>query len=268
MHQIAEIKRTTKEEINKTIQKYYEYLVEPMDDMWEKAIIGVSDYYRIIFQNNDAGYFCLDKDNVLLQFFIKDEFIGKSKEIFKYILEKYNIEKGYVNTIDTRNLPLFLDFNNEICTDTYLYKDNCCIDRINPIENIEIRIASNKQVEKVLEYHEDSLNMTGSWLKPYCIDIISKGELFLFTVDNEIIGTGERRISESKKEYANLGVTVSKKYRRKGLGSYILSYLKKDCYKHELRPICSTTMKNIGSQKAIENSGFYAYHRILEVMFK
>ncbi len=268
MDGIVDIYKITKEEINKTIKEYYRNLIAPMDDMWEEAIIGISNYYKIVLENNDVGYFCLDDDNILLQYFIKDKFIDKSKELFKYILEKYNIEKGFVSTIDTRSLPLFLDFNNQICTDTFLYKDVCYVDKISPIEEIEIKIATPANLQGVLEYHENSVDIKGSWLKPYCINLIKKQQLFLFIVNNEIIGTGEKRISKNSKNYVHIGVTVSKEYRRKGVASYILSYLKKDCYKYGLIPICSTTIKNIGSQRVIQNSGFFAYHRIVEVEFR
>ena len=60
MYGIANIHKTTKQEISKTIKEYYENLIAPMDDMWEGAIIGISNYYRIVLNNDDAGYFCLD----------------------------------------------------------------------------------------------------------------------------------------------------------------------------------------------------------------
>ena len=162
---------------------------------------------------------------------------------------------------------MFLDFNHEIHTHTFLYKDICHVDKASPIEGMEIRIATPTDIQSIIEYHENRVDIQGSWLRPYCTNLIKKQQLFLFEVNNEMIATGERRISESQKGYAHIGVTVAKEYRKKGLASYILSYLKKDCYIYGLIPICSTTIKNIGSQKAIQNSGFFAYHRIVKVKF-
>ncbi len=267
MYGIVNIHKTTKQEIGKAIKEYYENLIAPMDDMWEEAIIGISNYYRIVLNNNDAGYFCLDNDNILLQYFIKDKFIDESKELLKYILKEYKIKEGFVSTIDIRSLPLFLDFNNEIHTHTLLYKDIYHVDMVSPFEGTEIKIATSTDLQNIIEYYENSVDIQGSWLRPYCINLIKKQQLFLFELNNEILGTGERRISESQKGYAHIGVTVAKEYRRKGLASYILSYLKKDSYTYGLTPICSTTIKNIGSQKAMQNSGFFAYHRIVKVKF-
>ncbi len=258
--------KTTKQEISKMIKEYYEHLIAPMDDMWEESI-GTSNYYRIVFDFTDAGYFCLDNNNTLLLLFIKDEFIDKSKDLMQHIMDGYTIKEGFVSTIDTRSLPLFLDLNNEIHTHTFLYKDIYHVDRINPIEGLEIETAITTDIQKIIEYHENCVDISGSWLEAYCINLINKRQLFLFLINNEIIGSGEIRASESQKGYAHLGVTVAKEYRRKGLASYILSYLKKDCYKQDMIPICSTSINNIGSQKAIHNSGFFAHHRILKVKF-
>ena len=268
MYGSVNIYQTAKEEISKTIKEYYENLIAPMDDMWEEAIIGASNYYKIVFNNSDAGYFCLDNDNILLQYYIKDKFIDETKELLRYIIQEYKIKEGFVSTIDVRSLPVFLDFNNEIHTHTLLYKDSYHVDKVSPIEGMEIRIATSTDMQNVIEYYENRVDIQGSWLRPYCINLIKKQQLFLFEVSNEIIGTGERRSGESQTGYAHVGVTVAKEYRKKGLASYILSYLKKDCYKYGLVPICSTTIDNLGSQKAIQNAGFYAYHRIVKVKFQ
>ncbi|MGM0396114.1 MAG: GNAT family N-acetyltransferase [Bacillota bacterium] len=264
---MVNIHKTTKQEIKEMKKEYNENLIAPMDDMWEESIIGTSNYYKIVFNNSDAGYFCLDDNNILLELFIKDEFIDKSKELMQSILDEYKIQEGFASTIDTRSLPLFLDLNNGIQTHTFLYKDICHVNRINPFDGVEIKTAITTDIQKIIEYHENCVDISGSWLKAYCINLINKKQLFLFLMNNEIIGTGEIRASESQKGYAHIGVTVAKDCRRKGLASYILYYLKKGCYKYEMIPICSTSISNVGSQKAIQNSGFFAYHRIVKVRF-
>lgn len=262
----VQFQESTKKEVQSIIKQYYRNIIAPIDDMWEKAIIGTSNYYRIISDSETVGYFCLDTAETLLQYFIRDEFLSKSQEIFKYILKKYNIKKGFVGTNDIRSLLLFLDFNKEVYTHTFLYRDIQKIDRVCPIKDIKVLTATEKDLQNVIEYHINSLNMEESWIKPYCSDLIRRGELILFIKGPEIIGIGEMRQSETQEEYTHLGVTVAKEYRKRGVASYILSYLKKECYRLRMIPICSTTIDNIISQKTIENAGFFAYHRILEVM--
>lgn len=267
MSKEVQIKKSTKGEIKNIVEEYYKDITAPIDDMWENAIIGISDYYKVMRDSEVLGYFCLNQEGTLLQYFIRDEFISKSKEIFKYILEQYNIPKGFIGTNDIKSLALFLDFNKKVCTHTFLYKDIERTDIISPIKGIKILTATEEDLQKVMDYHINSLNMKGRWIKPYCSGLIAKGQIILFIKNQKIIGIGEKRRSETQEKYAHLGVTVAKEYRSKGVGSFILSYLKKECYRNRMIPICSTSIDNVASQKTIMKAGFFAYHRILEVMF-
>ena len=50
------------------------------------------------------------------------------------------------STIDIRSLPLFLDFNNDIHTDTFLYKDIDHVDKVSPFEGMDIKIAVSTDI--------------------------------------------------------------------------------------------------------------------------
>lgn len=266
-NQIIKIQKTSKNKILSMTNKYYEYLTAPMDDMWEIGIIGKSNYYNVIFGDRKIGYFCLDNNNVLLQYFITDLFLDQSKEIFKYIISKHKIKEAFVSTIEPRYLSLCLDFQKKMDVDTILYTDSLDSNIKNPIKTAKFYLATMEELQDILNYQLNKVSLEGDWIEPYYIDIIKKEQLYLLKLEDEIIGSGELRPCLMNNTYANLGVTVSKKYRRQGLGSYILSYLKKLCYKQNLVPICSTSINNIGSQKSIENAGLFAYNRVMKVYF-
>ena len=67
--------------------------------------------------------------------------------------------------------------------------------------------------------------------------------------------------------YADVGMIVSKKYRRKGVGTYLLALLKQKAGQQGLKPICSCEAGNIGSRKAVENAGFIARNRVVQLSF-
>jgi len=259
------IEKTTKDEIKRMTHDYYKYLLAPMDDMWEKSIIFVADYYKISVGTKDVGYFCLNDNNDIVQFYIKNQYLKKAKEIFEYLLVEMKINKAYVSTLEPRFYNLCLDHNKGIKTHTYLYKDMFKVNSTNPIKNAKFNLATDDEYLEVLNYERKNIGLEGDWVGPYYEKLIEKQELYLLRVKNEIIGTGELRPSESNKSYANVGVTVGTDYRRQAVASFILSYLKDMCYKREIIAICSTTVDNIGSQKAIEKAGLYAYHRVVEV---
>ena len=107
----------------------------------------------------------------------------------------------------------------------------------------------------------------GDWLTGYIANLVARGELFALRRGGELIGTGECRVSETQPPYADLGVIVGRDHRRQGVASHILRWLKDHCYGRDLDPICSTTVDNIGAQKAIVRAGFLSRQRMVEVSF-
>lgn len=266
--QILKTEKTDKKEIVTMTEAYLKYLTDPMDDMWEIGIIGASNYYKIIIENNEIGYFCLDDQNILLQFFIKDSFQNLSIEIFNHILDQYKIREAYVSTIEPRYLSLCLDAQEQVTVHTLLYKDLNTVNRANPIKESHLNVAEIEALTAILEFHLKNIGSLGAWVEAYYTKLIEKGQLFLLKLEEEIIGTGEFRPSEQQRPYVNLGVITSQRLRRQGIASHILTYLKELAYQQGLIPICSTTVNNIGSRRAIENAGFFAANRVLKITFK
>ena len=92
-------------------------------------------------------------------------------------------------------------------------------------------------------------------------------EAFLLTDNNEILGTGECRISETQKPFADIGMITNNRHRRLGIGAFLLAQLKEYCYSQQVKPICSCAFDNIASRKTIEKAGFVTQHRILNIQF-
>ena len=74
-------------------------------------------------------------------------------------------------------------------------------------------------------------------------------------------------MSESQPPFVDLGVITMRPHRGRGVAPHVLGRLKQSCYERELVPICSTTVENASSRRAIAKAGFVSRHRILEVGF-
>ena len=101
----------------------------------------------------------------------------------------------------------------------------------------------------------------------YVDNLISRKELFMVKDSNTIITTGECRLSDTQLEYADVGVAVNKEHRKKGYATKMLLQLAKEAIMQKRKPICSTTIDNIGSQKAIEKAGFHCSNIIFDMEF-
>lgn len=262
-----EYNRVNMDAVKEFSKKYYDDLTAPMDDMWEHGIIPKGDYYEIV-SDKRIGYFVLDNNSALLQFYVRKTYGDVLSQVFKDCLKNYSIEHALVSTYDPIFLSLCMEESRNIEINSILYRGiNTGIIK-KPLDAIEAIYAHESDFDAVIKYHEDKVDITGEWLLEYCRNLISKGGLVLYKIGADIIGTGEMRVSISSPEFCNVGMTVDKDLRRKGIGSYILSDIKVMANEKSLKVICSTSIDNVASQKTILKSGFFPYNRILDVQFK
>jgi len=73
---------------------------------------------------------------------------------------------------------------------------------------------------------------------------------------------------KSNEQYGDIGIIVAEEYRKKGVGTYIITQLKEHCYRNNLKPMACCNPKNIASRKTLEKSGFICNHRIIYVTLK
>jgi len=101
----------------------------------------------------------------------------------------------------------------------------------------------------------------------YVDNLVSRNELYMSMEDNTIIATGECRLSDTQLNFADVGVAVNKEHRKQGLATKMLQQMAHKAMEQNRKPICSTTIDNIGSQKAIERAGFYCSNIIFDMKF-
>lgn len=260
------INKVYRDSISSLIEKYNNKITVPFDDMWENMVLPSGSCYEIK-ETELIGYFIVDENDTLLQFYVDDNCRNRITEIFEFVLKEQNIKSAFVGTFESQYLALCLDKNAKVTIDTFLYKELKSTEIQVPVEAINIEQASINDYAAILEFCENKVGLSGDWMKPYYQNLLPQGSVYLFKIGDEIIGVGELRPSNSSIEFANLGMMVSKDFRKQNIGTYIMNQMKLRANKKGLIGICSTTFDNIASQKAIQKSGFYAYHRILKVEF-
>lgn len=243
---------------------YYKNLTAPMDDFWEEGLIPTCHFYTIIYKDI-CGFFALDKEDAMLLFYVKDSY--NFEKIFKYIVDKKQISKAYVSSYDPLFLKACKSVDADFCDNTLLYRQDKKVESNLPIKGVKFREASKCDFDKAIEYNIKKAGISGEWLIPYYTRLINNKGLILFTLDEEIIGTGEIRPSISSEKYANLGVSVSCDYRKKGVASYIINTIRQISNNKGYSTICSTSIDNIGSQKTLTKCGYKCYHKIYTVSF-
>ncbi len=261
------IEKATREELTGLIQKHSKLVLAPMDDMWEQMIIPSGAHYKMVDNEITVGYFIIDVNNNLLQIFAIDDYKWHLPTIFEYLLEEFNVKGALAGTYEPEFLSFCLDrcINFEI--DTILYQAVPSTELTCPIEDVVREIASMENYDEILTFCHEKVGLEGEWMEPYYQNLLPQAAIHIFRKEGVIIGVGELRKSHSSPAFANLGIMVSKDWRKKQLGSYIMNYMKFTAKRKGLFGICSTTIDNVASQKAITKAGLMPYHRILKIQF-
>ncbi len=161
------IKKTDIESIEELRNSYYTNVIAPMDDMWESGIIPGGDFYTIE-KENIFGYFVVDADNTLMQFFIKEEYENEAQDAFEFIKKQNNINTAFVSTYEPRYLSLCLDKNNGVEVNSILYIEMKAAEIKKPLESITSDFATMEELDAILAYDIEKVGIPdGDWLAEY-----------------------------------------------------------------------------------------------------
>lgn len=245
---------------------YRQSLTAPLDGMWEH-FTGAAGHHIIKSGTRVLGYCAVTAEQKLLQFSVEDD--ADARRIFAEMLADLNIKGAILASFETRAAALCMDQQKSVAVNAYLY-----------------HLPSAKQPEAAsfpkgdtfkpvvgdakaaaVAFAAATLGMGEDWLKGYFGDLIQKKQLYALWRAGKIIATGECRLSQSQKPFADVGMVVGQECRRQGIATNILCALIRKCEDEGLKAICSTESGNIPAQRAIARAGFICHHRMLEFVF-
>ncbi|HMB93622.1 MAG TPA: GNAT family N-acetyltransferase [Rhodothermales bacterium] len=248
--------------------QYLQSLLAPMDGMWE-SIINSSPHWEIRMDREQAGYYAANDEGTLLQFYVRSAFQEYGRTLFDHVIAQGTLTRAIVSTIDPSFLSLCLDVQKKLTVQTYLYEIHTEVCPSHPeADGLDFRLIKASELDQTIAFQQACLcsekDLSG-WLRGYSANLIERKELFVLCRNGEWLGLGECRKSDSQQGVTDLGMMVIPAHRGKGWATYILTYLSTYSTAHGQHAICSTTVENVGAQKAIIRSGFTSRHRILNV---
>lgn len=259
--------RETKAEAVLSLKEdYLKTVTAPLDGMWESGFLPFSKHWEIIIDQKQAGYFCVNDDNILLQFHLKNNLLADAISVFEKMLSEGYTAQAIVGTNEPLFLSLCMDQQNSVEIHTYLFEEDKSAAKAVSPENYQLDLATQDEFSTLLSFVEETVG-GGDWLEGYVRNLIKQEELFFLSDAETILATGECRISKTQLPFADLGMIVNKNFRGQNIATNVLKELKSRCIERNMKPICSTTVGNIAAQKAIVKAGFISRHRLLEVHF-
>ncbi len=246
---------------------YLQSLVAPMDGMWEVGFTDPSPHWEIRSGGAQAGYYAANDEGDLLQFFVRPEFESHGRTLFDHVIAQDELTRAVVSTIDPSYLSLCLDVQKEVTVHTYMYEIQTEVPpRHSDAEDLKFRLVEAAELERTVSFQQGCLGGeqgSSGWLRGYSSNLIDRKELSVLCGEDEWLGLGECRRSDSQEGIADLGMMVAPPHRGEGWGTHILTLLCARSRAQGFHAICSTTVENVGAQKAIIRSGFISRHRIM-----
>jgi GNAT superfamily N-acetyltransferase len=242
--------------------KYLESLIEAQELFLELKITS-SKVFIIKSGNVQIGYFFLDNDNILWEYFILHEYINQVDKIFGEIIIKFSVTKALCKSFDHVLLSCCLSYHKTVKVFGIHFRKYLKNWILPDCKDITIRFPAMEDKEVIKEINEDIFESEEE-INYY----IENKKMFLFEKGTEMAGFGVfSRVINGRPEF-DIGMCVNKKFRRQGLGTYILKYLVGYCEKNGWRPIGGCAIENTASRRCLENAGFTADYRLLEFTFE
>jgi len=257
-----------KTEITNTINnlrlKLYKTLSAPIDAMWELAYIASSQHYLIKDDDIIMGYCCINNENCLIQIFLEKEYYSEMENVIKELIESELIRSASLSSNETISFNACLVHSKSMKANTFCFEHTNSKLKINSELNLELVLT--KDIPDIKAFLKEQLGMDDTF--GYTEGLVSRKEIFMLKENNIIIATSERRISDTQAQIADLGIIVNKDYYGKGIATQIMQIQVNNVLDLGRKPICSTTLDNIASQKMIKKSGFYCSNIIFDINFK
>lgn len=243
----------------KVLKEFYtKQLMGPKDDYWAHGIIENKEHL-LIKEDGYEGYVAIE-DGVIYEFYMHGTPEKFRSNILNQIIERYSIKEIIAPTYDSVLYKMLsATYNSVIVSLCYVgFQDEKC-------KILNAHLVNESTMSILLDYTEKVLGGKRSEHVNYYNMLLKVDGVYLFYLDDLLIGTGELRHYDNN---AFLGMTVDPKYRNKGYGACILNHMKHIAYDRDLTPLCGVDTDNIPSIKAIEKAGFKQTHQIHKFLIK
>ncbi|RDY58338.1 GNAT family N-acetyltransferase [Flagellimonas nanhaiensis] len=251
------------EVINDLRSQLYSSLTAPIDAMWEQLYISSSQHYLIEGKNNTLGYCCINQAGCLIQLFLKKEHLLLMNKTIKELISSGLINSASLSSNEPKAFNACLFHSKSIKPNTFCFEHLNNKVAVDP--ELKIKLATSDDIPEIKVFLKEQVGMDDTF--GYTENLVTRKEIFVLKQSDVLIATSECRMSDSQPEFADLGIIVNRDFQGKGIATKIMQLQVNRVLRAGRKPICSTTLDNVASQKAIERSGFYCSNIIFDINF-
>lgn len=171
--------KIVRNELGQMLADYHNNLISPMDDMYEEGIIPSCVFFQISNGDNGSGFFTVNDENSILQFYLNDNELENIERIFDEVISQNEIGKALVCSND----PVFYDQcrrkEADIVPHDYMFLEDEKVAKPMPFEGITSERPNIDQLQELLSYFE-GIGMAGDWLTYYLTQRINTRSIMLY----------------------------------------------------------------------------------------
>jgi len=263
---MVEIKQIARKKITQLIGQHRNLLSFPRDDYWNNGFLPDCSYYSIEKRKEIIGYFGVDPENALIDYYVDRIKTVEPDVIFDEVIACMHIDTLYVESYDNPYFVMAVQkaLNIQVFFTLYEGINNPRITHVMP--HIDIKIATEQECALLKDFYAQQQSDLDKEFNYWYVDhwVRNKG-LYIFYQNNVLCGVGELRLYPEEHATGFLGVLVDKGKRKEGIGSYILSQMRLIAREKGLLPVCAAESFHSAADKTIRRSGFTPVHRIFKM---
>jgi len=198
---------------------------------------GWTDSYLLIINDRSVGYGSIkgrqlkDRDTVF-EYFVAQPFRQKSGELFRQLLAVSGAQFIECQSNDLLLSSLLFEFSPSVSADVVLFEDHAATEYIVPGAIVRPRRSDDE--------------IFGHRSEP-------AGD-YVVELRGEVVATGGFLLHYNR-PFADLYMEVRKDCRRRGIGSFLLQELKKECYLAGRVPAARCDIRNVASRATLIRAG-------------
>ena len=230
-------------------QQYLKSLEEPQEFFLEE-MVGLGEFWT-----NDDGTYGVINGTSLVEFFSpKPE---NSTKLLRSLHDQHGFSNALVKSFDRAFVQSCRKLGWQGSVGGFLFRKREACTHIT-FNNADISAAKPTDIEPLWEINEDFFESQGK-----IAAIASKDMLWTVRVDGEIVGCGVSNRFIEDSDAVDIGMMVAPNFRRRGLGTHIVSEIANKIERCGLRPICGCGARNTASKATLEKAGFVSEHQLI-----
>lgn len=235
------------------------YLTEvaPIDMYLEHRILD-SSFHRIVVDGAEAGAFGILDGAQLTHF----QLVGPARRFgqpaLRRIMAEFPVASALLGTSDEFMLSHVLDLEHTLVLQAYTFVEGGA-----PPEHGETTVAYRParadDIPAIVAVSGDFLDLLE--------ERVGRGELHVGTLDGALVAVGIVEAGRYLTGYASIGMFTHEEFRRRGLGTATLHYLRRVCRERGLAQVAGCAYPNRLSKQTLEAAGMVAVSRLLRCEF-